>query len=71
MCSSFTSTARQVALCPIGSRGQAARAQPLPPWQGNTLVLGAVKAKCHLMFGIIALAVDQIIRVLDLRTAPT
>jgi hypothetical protein len=34
-------------------------------------VRGAVKAKCHLMFGIVALAVDQIILVVDLRTAPT
>ena len=34
-------------------------------------VRGAVKAKCHLMFGIVALAVDQIIRVVDLRAAPT
>jgi len=33
-------------------------------------VRGALKAKCHLMFGIIALAVDQIIRVVDLRIAP-
>ena len=33
-------------------------------------VRGALKAKCHLMFGIIALAVDQIIRVVDLRAAP-
>ena len=31
---------------------------------------GALKVKCHLMFGIVALAVDQIIRVVDLRTAP-
>jgi hypothetical protein len=34
-------------------------------------VRGALKAKCHLMFGIVALAVDQIIRVVDLRAAPT
>ena len=34
-------------------------------------VRGAIKAKCHLMFGIVALAVDQIIRVVDLRPAPT
>src|SRR5271157_1838426 len=34
-------------------------------------VRGALKVKCHLMFGIVALAVDQIIRVVDLRTAPT
>lgn len=33
-------------------------------------VRGALKAKCHLMFGIVALAVDQIIRVVDLRPAP-
>ena len=32
-------------------------------------VRGALKVKCHLMFGIVALAVDQIIRVVDLRTA--
>ena len=33
-------------------------------------VSGALKVKCHLMFGIVALAVDQIIRVVDYRTAP-
>ena len=33
-------------------------------------VSGALKVKCHLMFGIVALAVDQIIRVVDCRTAP-
>jgi hypothetical protein len=33
-------------------------------------VRGALKAKCHLMFGIVALAVDQLIRVVDLRPAP-
>ena len=33
-------------------------------------VRGALKVKCHLMFGIVAPAVDQIIRVVDLRTAP-
>ena len=33
-------------------------------------VRGALKVKCHLMFGIVALAVDQIIRVVDSRTAP-
>ena len=33
-------------------------------------VRGALKVKCHLMFGIVALAVDQIIRVVDDRTAP-
>ena len=33
-------------------------------------VRGAAKAKCHLMFGIVALAVDQIIRVVNHRTAP-
>ena len=33
-------------------------------------VRGAAKAKCHLMFGIVALAVDQIIRVVGYRTAP-
>ena len=33
-------------------------------------VRGALKVKCHLMFGIVALAVDQIIRVADYRTAP-
>ena len=32
-------------------------------------VRGALKVKCHLMFGIVALAVDQIIRVVDCRTA--
>ena len=33
-------------------------------------VRGALKVKCHLMLGIVALAVDQIIRVVDDRTAP-
>jgi hypothetical protein len=33
-------------------------------------VRGTAKVKCHLMFGIVALAVDQIIRVVDYRTAP-
>jgi Transposase DDE domain/Transposase domain (DUF772) len=33
-------------------------------------VRGALKVKCHLMFGIVALAVDQIIRVVDCRPAP-
>src|SRR5271169_3806007 len=33
-------------------------------------VRGALKVKCHLMFGIVALAVDQIIRAVDFRTAP-
>ena len=33
-------------------------------------VRGALKVKCHLMFGIVALAVDQIIRVVDYKTAP-
>ena len=33
-------------------------------------VRGALKVKFHLMFGILALAVDQIIRVLDYRTVP-
>jgi hypothetical protein len=33
-------------------------------------VRGAIKVKCHLMFGIVALAVDQIIRVADFRPAP-
>ena len=33
-------------------------------------VRGALKVKCHLMFGIVALAVDQIIRVVDYRDAP-
>ena len=33
-------------------------------------VRGALKVKCHLMFGIVALAVDQIIRVVDYRAAP-
>jgi hypothetical protein len=34
-------------------------------------VRGAIKVKCHLMFGVVALAVDQILRVADFRTAPT
>ena len=33
-------------------------------------VRGAIKVKCHLMFGVVALAVDQIIRAVNLRTAP-
>jgi hypothetical protein len=33
-------------------------------------VRGAVKVKCHLMFAIVALAVDQILRVASLRPAP-
>ena len=33
-------------------------------------VRGALKVKCHLMFGIVALAVNQIMRVVNLRTAP-
>jgi len=33
-------------------------------------VRGALKVKCHLMFGIVGLAVDQIIRVVNYRTAP-
>jgi len=33
-------------------------------------VRGPLKAKCHLMFGIVALAVDQIVRVVDVRPAP-
>src|SRR5208282_4075568 len=34
-------------------------------------VRGAIKVKCHLMFGVVALAVDQILRVTQLRPAPT
>ena len=33
-------------------------------------VRGAIKVKCHLMFGLVALAVDQILRVTQLRPAP-
>src|SRR5271166_5420086 len=33
-------------------------------------VRGAIKVKCHLMFGVVALAVDQILRVMQLRPAP-
>jgi hypothetical protein len=33
-------------------------------------VRGALKVKRDLMFGIVALAVDQIIRAVDLSTAP-
>ena len=33
-------------------------------------VRGAIKVKCHLMFGVLALAVDQILRVTQLRSAP-
>ena len=34
-------------------------------------VRGAIKVKCHLMFGVVALAVDQILRVANFRPAPT
>ena len=34
-------------------------------------VRGAIKVKCHLMFGVVALAVDQILRVADFRPAPS
>jgi hypothetical protein len=37
---------------------------------GFVRVRGALKVKCHLMFGVVALAVDQIICVVDLRTSP-
>jgi hypothetical protein len=33
-------------------------------------VRGAIKVKCHLMFGVVALAVDQILRVTQFRPAP-
>ena len=33
-------------------------------------VRGAIKVKCHLMFGVVALAVDQILRVAEFRQAP-
>ena len=33
-------------------------------------VRGAIKVKCHLMFGVAALAVDQILRLTQLRPAP-
>ncbi len=33
-------------------------------------VRGAIKVKCHFMFGVVALAVDQILRVTQLRPAP-
>jgi hypothetical protein len=33
-------------------------------------VRGAVKVKCHLMFGVLVLAVDQILRVCAFRTEP-
>jgi hypothetical protein len=33
-------------------------------------VRGAIKVKCHLMFGILALAADQILRVVSVRPAP-
>jgi hypothetical protein len=33
-------------------------------------VRGAIKVKCHLMFGILALAADQILRVTSFRPAP-
>ena len=34
-------------------------------------VRGAIKVKCHLMFGVVALAVDQILRVTQFRPAPS
>ena len=34
-------------------------------------VRGAIKAKCHLMFGIVTLTADQILRVTRFRTTPT
>ncbi len=34
-------------------------------------VRGAIKVKCHLMFGVLALAVDQILRVTQLRPSST
>ena len=33
-------------------------------------VRGAIKVKCHLMFGVVALAVDQILRLAQFRPAP-
>ena len=33
-------------------------------------VRGAVKVKCHLMFGVLVLAVDQNLRVCAFRTEP-
>ena len=33
-------------------------------------VRGAIKVKCHLMFGVVALAVDQILRLTQFRPAP-
>src|SRR5277367_4685907 len=33
-------------------------------------VRGAIKVRCHLMFGVVALAVDQILRVANFRPAP-
>ena len=33
-------------------------------------VRGSIKVKCHLMFGIVALAADQILRVASFRPAP-
>ena len=33
-------------------------------------VRGAIKVKCHLMFSVVALAVDQILRVTQFRPAP-
>ena len=33
-------------------------------------VRGAIKVKCHLMFGVVALAVDQMLRVTQPRPAP-
>ena len=37
---------------------------------GASVLRGAIKVKCHLMFGVLALATDQILRVANLRPAP-
>ena len=33
-------------------------------------VRGAIKVKCHLLFGVVALTVDQILRVTEFRPTP-
>ncbi len=39
-------------------------------WEAIERVRGAIKVKCHLMFGLVALAVDQILRVASFRPEP-
>ena len=37
---------------------------------GFVRACGAIKVKCHLTFGLVALAIDQILRVTEFRAAP-